>query len=149
MLSRKWYQQMCTQIQCLPDLANFVVYYIIYAYVRPLCWSVMTCILLVSLAESLTHIYIWIVLQKTGAANIVYNQLMQELTRRSTYFCEKACANGLILLLLANVQHFAIIVGTEVSRCKIAFWICSFSWVFIINTVLSKNSICDIDRIYM
>ena len=55
------------------------------------------------------HVYILIVLQKTAAASIAYNQLMQELARRSAYFCEKACAGGLIAEHLVDIQHSAIV----------------------------------------
>ena len=69
-------------------------------------------------------------LVKTAAASIGYYQLMQELTRRSAYFCEKACAGGLILLLLESVKQFAVISVLEVSRCKFTlyflfFYVCS------------------------
>ena len=69
-----------------------------------------------------------IVLVKTAAASIGYYQLMQELTRRSAYFCEKACAGGLILLLLESVKRFAVVSVLEVSRCKLHFlflYVCS------------------------
>ena len=80
-----------------------------------------------SLAKSLTCIYILTMLQKNAAAAIVYNQLMQEFARRSAHFCEKACTGGLIHLLLVNLQHFVIVSAPEVSRCKFAFKVLIFN----------------------
>ena len=82
---------------------------------------------LVSLAKSLTCIYILIVLQKNAAAAIVYNQLIQEFARRSAYFCEKAYTGGLIHLLLVNLQHFVIVSAPEVSRCKFVIRVLIFN----------------------
>jgi len=45
---------------------------------------------------------------------------MQELARRSTYFCEKASAGGFIGLHLATVENLLHFVETEVSVDYIA-----------------------------
>ena len=51
----------------------------------------------------------------TTATSIGYNTLLQELTRMSSYFCEKAGAGGLIGVHLVTVQRFSSFVATGVS----------------------------------
>lgn len=105
-------------------------------------------ILTLLMKDSFSLIYILTVMRKTATATtavtIAYNHLMQEWARRSTYFCEKACAGGLVIPLLIRVQNLTSFLETEVSCIGLQIYCANFTCLlpccFLVTTVPSKRS---------